>query len=178
LIVNFDSGEMEFDPNWCDPCSMAHWYADGRQISHAMRNDRFLLARLDNSELFCVDTKTLKVVWRQPSSSGVHFSDSLEDTILNLLPGAIEIVDVATGKSRVVKPADLGLPMTIAATLPTAPPRTSDDIDDNASDWMNDRLLLAAPALPLLIWGVYRLYQWQHARRARSAEVSGGQRSL
>lgn len=173
LLVDVDKGTFELDRDWHDPNALAYWYAGTGAITHAIRNDRSIVAVLVNHDMLCIDAISAKLLWRQTIGDWAHFTEILGERIVTSLPGAIEITDVATGTSRVIKAEDLGLQLIAAMKLPDRiPSNSSNEIQNVKSDWFFDRMLLALPALPLAVWIVYQLHRWGITQTARNRGAS------
>lgn len=94
----------------------------------------------------------------------------LENYIVRSITLGIEVTEVATGAVRTMKVEDAGLTLDAEAQLPKTldlPPPTA--YSHSKYDRWQDRLLLAAPAVPVIIWGVYHLF-----RRQRPQKSPGG----
>ena len=113
--------------------------------------------------MLCLDSTSGRLIWQKDFFGNWPIAtDVLGDYVASPMEGGIEIIDVATGAARTVRARDLGLTLAPEAQLPQR--LVLDPVPqmlDQKYDWWQDRLFLWIPALPLVIWGAFRLYRWR-----------------
>jgi|GEM_PF-3421614 len=170
LMIDWATGECRVDKQWSDPASMLAWHIGSDSILHLSQNDRYIVAVLNQAQLLAIDSADGQLLWRHDvADAWPPFSDALDELYVAPTLGGIEITEVATGRTRRIKPEHVELQIVPILQLPKQLAIDQDTVlSDARTDWFYDRPLMMLPVVPLVVWGLYLFLRKPHKVIAKS----------